>query len=300
MPSNAELDAKLTELLRVMVSRLPNNKTLPTAVVQQLLCSRYGDTYPEPYVANHATFISDTIKTLMAQKERAVAPAATTTTNGACHEGSEEEDDDDDDSSASDEDDSDEEEEEDEEDDEEDEEASGSEDDDDDSDSQDDESEENHDETEGPEKKRVRGEVVDGIASKEQRASAAGPSTVSVAERCKAMAECLRKLSYRVRAPTAEETLEEYLQQFLIAEFEKHNMDPDKYSKSDIKRYRIKREVDLLQQDGASLTLDRRNRAGRGFGNVAASKEEGDSASQAAPSLSAASARQTSMFLDDD
>ncbi|TPP51517.1 hypothetical protein CGC21_2925 [Leishmania donovani] len=201
MSSDAALDEKLTELLRVMVSRLPVNKTLPAAVVQKLLLAKYGDTYPEAYVASRSTFIGDT---------------------------------------------------------------------------------------------------VDRTALKDQQEAATPSSAVSVAERCKAMAECLRKLSYHVRAPTAEESLEDYLREYLLVEFEKHGMDPDKYSKSDIKRYRIKREVELLQQDGASLSLDRRNRAGRGFSNLAVSKEAGGSGSQASPSPSAASARQTSMFLDDE
>nr|CAJ2466784.1 unnamed protein product [Leishmania braziliensis] len=294
MSSDAELDAKLTELLRLMVSRLPSNKTLPTAIVQQLLRAKYGDTYPEAYVASHLTFISDTIMKLMIEKEKA---AAGVTANGGA---SEEEDEDD--SSTSDEDDSDEG---DSEEDEEEDGVSGSDDDDDfdsdedDDDEDDDDDDDDGDNTEEPKRKKTREEVVEGIAVKEQQGPSDPSSATSVAERCKAMAECLRKLSYRVRGPTAEESLEEYLQKFLSAEFEKHGMDPNKYSKSDIKRYRIQREVELLQQDGASLSLDRRNRAGRGFGDVTLSKEAGGSVTRATPSSAAASARKTSMFLDD-
>ncbi|CAG9567813.1 hypothetical_protein_-_conserved [Leishmania major strain Friedlin] len=286
MSSDAALDEKLTELLRVMVSRLPVNKTLPAAVVQQLLRAKYGDTYPEAYVESCSAFISDTVMKLMIEKEKA---ATAVTANG---DASDEDDDDDDDSNASDEDDSDEG---DSEEDEEEDAASDSDDEDFDSDDDDDDGDDDDDDAEEPKKKSVRAEEVDGIVLKDQEAAAAPSSAVPVAERCKAMAECLRKLSYHVRAPTAEESLEDYLREFLLVEFEKHGMDPNKYSKSDIKRYRIKREVELLQQDGASLSLDRRNRAGRGF-----SKGAGGSGSQASPSPSAASARQASMFLDDE
>lgn len=289
MSSDAALDEKLTELLRVMVSRLPVNKTLPAAVVQKLLRAKYGDAYPEAYVESRSTFIADTVMKLMIEKVKAATAGAA---NGDAS------DEDDDDSNTSDEDsdegDSDEDEAEEED------AASSSDDDGFDSDDDDDDEEDDDDDAEEPKKKSARVEEVDGVALKDQQASAAPSSAVSVAERCKAMAECLRKLSYHVRAPTAEESLEDYLHKFLFAEFEKHGMDVDKYGKSDIKRYRIKREVELLQQDGASLSLDRRNRAGRGFSNVAVSKGAGDNGSQAGPSPSAASARQTSMFLDDE
>ncbi|CAC9441981.1 conserved hypothetical protein [Leishmania infantum JPCM5] len=285
MSSDAALDEKLTELLRVMVSRLPVNKTLPAAVVQKLLLAKYGDTYPEAYVASRSTFIGDTVMKLMIEKEKA---ATAVTANGDASE------EDDDGSNASDEDDSDEG---DSGEDEEEDAASDSDDEDFDSDDDDDDDD---DDAEEPKKKSARVEEVDRTALKDQQEAATPSSAVSVAERCKAMAECLRKLSYHVRAPTAEESLEDYLREYLLVEFEKHGMDPDKYSKSDIKRYRIKREVELLQQDGASLSLDRRNRAGRGFSNLAVSKEAGGSGSQASPSPSAASARQTSMFLDDE
>ncbi|KAG5487878.1 hypothetical protein LSCM4_07559 [Leishmania orientalis] len=295
MSSDAQLDAKLTELLRVMVSRLPSNKMLPTAVVQQLLRSKYGDTYAEEYLARRSAFIGDTITRLMAEKERAVALVAA---NGGASEGNgiddssssaTEEDDDDAGDSEEDDDDG----------------ASDSDDEDFDSDEEDEDEDEDEDgedvdvdDAEEPEKKKARGEETNGNAHKEQLSSAF--STASVAERCKAMAECLRKLSYRVRAPSAEESLEAYLQHFLIAEFVKHGMDPEKYSKSDLKRYRIKREVELLQQDGASLSLDRRSRVGRGFSNAAVGQEADSGGSQATPSLSVGSVRKASMFLDDE
>ncbi|KAG5507937.1 hypothetical protein JIQ42_07231 [Leishmania sp. Namibia] len=289
MSLDAQLDAKLTELLRVMVSRLPSNKMLPTAVVHQLLRSKYGDTYAEEYLARRSTFIGDTITRLMTEKERAVAVVAA---NGGASKGNDDDDDDDSSNSATED---------------EDDDAGGSEEDDDDeedgaSDSDDedfDSDEEDGEDAEEPEKKKARGEETSGNVHKEQPSSAAS-STASVAERCKAMAECLRKLSYRVRAPSAEESLEAYLQHFLIAEFVKHGMDPEKYSKSDLKRYRIKREVELLQQDGASLSLDRRSRVGRGFSNAAVGQEADGGGSQATSSLSVGSVRKASMFLDDE
>ncbi|KAG5512238.1 hypothetical protein GH5_07724 [Leishmania sp. Ghana 2012 LV757] len=291
MSSDAQLDAKLTELLRVMVSRLPSNKMLPTAVVQQLLRSKYGDTYAEDYLTRRSTFIGDTITRLMTEKERTVAVVAA---NGGASEGN---DNDDDSSSATEEDEDDAGDSEEDDDDEDG--PSDSDNEDFDSDEEDEDEDEDGDDAEEPEKKKARGEEMNGIAHKEQPSSAAS-STASVAERCKAMAECLRKLSYRVRAPSAEESLEAYLQQFLIAEFVKHGMDPEKYSKSDLKRYRIKREVELLQQDGASLSLDRRSRVGRGFSNAAVGQEADGGGSQATPSLSVGSVRKASMFLDDE
>jgi cobalamin biosynthesis protein CobT len=304
MSSDAELDAKLTELLRVMVSRLPPNKKLPTAVVQQLLRSKYGDTYSEAYVNSHEAFIADTILKLSIEKEKAAMAATTgaveerheaSSTSSAASDDDEGDDDTDDDEEASANSDGEDDEEEDFDTEEEEEEESDSDDDDSDG-SSDAESD----------RKKARTEMVEAIARNEKREQHGLPTssngtdttaaTLSVAERCKAMAECLRKLRYRVRAPAEAETLEDYLQNFLIAEFQKHDMDPEKYSKSDIKRYRIKREVELLQQDGASLSLDRRNRAGRGFSNVHLPSNGGSQDAAAPPTIT----KQTSMFLDDE
>lgn len=305
MSSDAALDAKLTELLRVMVSRLPPNKKLPTAVVQQLLRTKYGDTYPEAYVSSHEGFIADTILKLSIAREKAAmaAASASSASSSAVSDDDEEESDED---SGSGDDDTEDEEASAESDDEEGDES----DDDDDDDEEEEDTEDEDDDASGdePDRKKARAEEVDAIAQKAQQTlevpSSSSPgdgtnSTVSLAERCKAMAECLRKLSYRVRAPTAEESLEAYLQNFLIAEFQKHGMDPDKYSKADIKRYHIKREVELLQQDGASLSLDRRNRAGRGFSNVSLTPA-GDASGAAAAAAPPTVAKQTSMFLDDE
>lgn len=313
MSSDAELNAKLTELLRVMVSRLPPNKKLPTAVVQQLLRTKYGDTYPEAYVSGHESFIAGMIRKLSDEKEKATAAAdvddhakrvrPSSSSSSSSSEAEDESDaDDDDDESEEESDDSEEDEEEESEEDEEDELNSGSDDDD------DTENSEEEGDGEGPDRKRARAEELDAIAKKEGQQqqqhkesggeASAGTTTVSLGERCKAMVECLRKLSYRVRGPSDAESLEEYLQNFLIAEFKKHNMDPEKYGKSDIKRYRIKREVELLQQDGASLSLDRRNRVGRGFSNIVV-PANGAAPAAAAP-VPPTVAKQTSMFLDDE
>ncbi|KPI83329.1 hypothetical protein ABL78_7638 [Leptomonas seymouri] len=308
MSSDDQLNAKLTGLLRIMVSRLPPNKKLPTAVVQQLLRTKYGEVYPEAYVKSHETFIEDTILKLSIEKEKAAMSAATakrassSLSSAASDEESEDESEED---SDSDEDDGEEEEastgleeDEDDEDDEDEEEL--------DSDDEDSDCDSEADDDDGePDRKKARQEELDAIAKKEQQqlkgapngeASSHSGAAATLAERCKAMAECLRKLSYRVRAPSDAETLEEYLQNFLIAEFKKHGMDPEKYSKSDIKRYRIKREVELLQQDGASLSLDRRNRAGRGFSNVEVSPDNHAPATSSPTTV----AKKTSMFLDDE
>ncbi|KAK7202092.1 hypothetical protein NESM_000277900 [Novymonas esmeraldas] len=78
-------------------------------------------------------------------------------------------------------------------------------------------------------------------------------------------------------------------------------MDPEQYGSSAIKRYRIKREVEQLQQDGASLNLDRRSRAGRGFAHVAVPSNANGGGGGGGASQSATTAtRQTSMFLDDE
>lgn len=300
MSSDAELDAKLTALLRVMVSRLPSNKTLPTAVAQQLLRGKYGDTYPEAYVAGRADFITETLARLTAEKEKAATAAATpaaAATKPAQDSSDDEDDSDDDDSDSGDDsgDDDDDDDSDESSPSEWDEEASASDDEEDDDDDNDDDDGSDggllgmgdRRQAVGPERKKPRTE------------EAESGGTGSVAERCKAMAECLRKLSYRVRAPAETESLDEYLHNFLIAKFTKHGMNPAKYGKSDLKRYRIKREVELLQQDGATLNLDRRNRAGRGFAHVAISKEGGGS-SQTSGAAPTAPARQASMFLDDE
>lgn len=301
MSSDAALDAKLTALLRVMVSRLPPNKKLPSAVVVELLRGKYGDTYSDAYLASHEAFIVDTIQQLTSEKEKAAtataapAPKSAPAASSSSEDDEEESEEDESDDGSVDE--EDEEESVDEESDEEEESdiTDGS-----DSDG-DDESEVNDDDDDGqdaPAKKKARLEEVEAIAQKEADAGTAGngAAAATVAERCKAMAECLRKLAYRVRAPSDAETLEDYLNNFLIVEFQKHGMDPEKYSKSDVKRYRIQREVELLQQDGASLALDRRNRAGRGFSHI---EVTADGATSPAPAPAVVN-KQASMFLDDE
>jgi len=274
--TDAELDDKLLQMLQVLVSKLPAGKTISTTVVQQLMRSKYGAMYSQDFVDSRSSYITEKLKSLM-EAGSAARPSSTENASGSDESSDDEEDD----------------EEESEEDEDEDEEGSSEEDEE--NDDEDDESgEENSDAEvggeESPDLKRARKEE-----SSTLEAAFTG-ETNAIGARCKAMVECLRKLKHRIRPPTSEESLEAYLNDYLIPEFRRHGMDPDKYSKDDLRRYKVAQEVRLLQQDGASLNLDRRSRVGRGYANVPVN----GSAPAPGDSVPPTSAYSTSKFLDDE
>ncbi|EPY20167.1 hypothetical protein AGDE_14814 [Angomonas deanei] len=87
------------------------------------------------------------------------------------------------------------------------------------------------------------------------------------------MVNCLHKLRYPVRAPGADESVEQY-KDYLVEEFKKRNLDPEKYGKSDIKRYEIRKELEELQKaSGVPMDLDKRQRVGRGLAGISLQKD---------------------------
>lgn len=259
MSSELVLKEELSKLIAMMISRLPPGKTVTLAVVKQLLLSRYGSTFSSSFLNDHEEFMT---------KEMAKATAAKASQSGSDEAEDEEED----------EEDSDEEDEDDAEEDEE----SESEESETGSDDEETESEENHSNDGSSGVKRSREE-------EEELSASSSPASDAAFEKInKDMSFCLRKCGYRVRSRGEDESSDVY-QKYLIAEFEKHRMDPSQYDQKAIKRYKVQREVELLQEDGAKLNLDRRQRMGRGLAQV-----EAPSAPIKPPVI------QTAKFLDDE
>jgi len=91
------------------------------------------------------------------------------------------------------------------------------------------------------------------------------------------MRRCLKKLRYACRDRLPEESAEEY-RSYLTDEFKRKKLDPQHYDDKAIRRYNMLREVELLQEDGATLQLDRSTRVGRGYSvNLNNTKKESDS-----------------------
>lgn len=284
MASEAELDKKLAELLRMMVDRLPVDKRLPPGVVLQLLRGKYADVYPEAYIASRTDFVRSTVERLTTEKTRQAVTSGSDSSHSDASGSDEESSDDDEESDAD----------------------SGTDEESSDavdssnfhSDADDDPVEEESDPT--PETKRVRLEEERAFAaavSHSQSTESRGDTStgVSVSARCRAMAEVLKSLSYRVRPRAFPETTEVYLEHYLIPEFRQKGLDPERFSREDVKRYKAKREIEQLQQDGASLTLDKSSRAGRGFADVRLDHDGGAARFTAQPT-----SYQTSKFLDDE
>eukprot|EP00796_Vickermania_ingenoplastis_P009127 gene9127-6415_t len=253
-----ELEKELSEIIATVMARLPKDKKVTSSVLRQLLLARYSAKFSTEWIDGHMQFIESEIQRLSKQ------PSGS---------------DSDDDSEESEEDDGSEESEEDEgsEESEEDEASEESE--------EDDGSEEREeDEAEGTEKSRKRSR------EDEKLSTLAMEGNQSAASRCKEMSACLRKVGYRIRGIGEKESPEEYLL-FLEAEFKKHHMNPNECDAKAIKRYKVQRDVELLQQDGANLTLDRTQRHGRGFSNANV---------EPVASAPAQTKYTTSKFLDDD
>lgn len=342
---DSDLDSKLTALLQTIVARLPNDKKVSSGVVQQLLRGKYADVYPESYIASRQDFISHTLDGFFSQRASggtqasranqtsSTTPTATASAAGQAVAVSRHAESSDADESCSDEDedeessssscidaDADEEESDDK-----DSHASGgsdsessvSDDEDDDgsmssvscSDTASKEENNNSLHATGPaDRKRPRahrkGEERSGVANGGSDAAVCEGDVLSA--RCRDMVTCLKKLSHHTRARNTDESAQSYLNDYLIPTFVRHRLDPERYSAKDIRRYRALREVELLQQDGASLQLDRRQRMGRGYRHVeledivpSATGRAGDA--RAATSTTAPTVPYTTpKFLDDE
>lgn len=241
--SESERVRELSAMIEMIVSRLPPERKVTAAVLKQLLTSRYGDKFSSSFLDEKTAFIELEIKKFSSAKRS----QATKT------ESSDDEEDDDEEDSDEDEDEEDEEEEGEEE---EDEEEEDEEDDEEDSDSVSGFDEEDEEHEEGA-KSRKRPREEDDVPAE------AG----ALAAVCNGMANCIRKVGYRIRPRRDGEEVAAYVT-YLKEEFEKRGMNPAEYDKAAISKYKCRREVELLQRDGASLQLDRTQRAGRGFASV--------------------------------
>ncbi|KAF8284007.1 hypothetical protein TcBrA4_0055160 [Trypanosoma cruzi] len=238
-----EKDAKLTDLVKTMFERVPKEKRLTAEVVMQLLKAKYLSTFPAEYLTNRAEFVASLIDSLYRKRSN---DKKESDANGNCQDndnddGDEDDDDEDDDSSEGDEEEEGEEEEE----------------------------EEEEEESESEETDETGGENDDADGAPVEKRQRLEEGASDVARRCYEMAECLRRLSYRLRKREDGESYESYLEQYLVPFFREKGLDPERYGKEDVRRYRVKRELEQLQSDGADVNLDRAARAGRGLNRLA-------------------------------
>lgn len=236
-----ERDARLRALIKTMFERVPKEKRLTVAVVMQLLRTKYAAVFPEEYLAERTGFLTEVIDAFYNPKNGEVRG-----NDAQAHEQSEEE-----------------EEEGDEEEDEEEEDEENSED-------NEEEDEEGSASEEMDETSDDSGDSDGAPAEKRQRIE---ESVSEVVRRSHEMADCLRRLSYRVRKQEETESPEAYLQQYLVPLFREKGLDPARYSRADVKRYRVLKELEQLQEDGADMNLDRTARLGRGLNQLATGKE---------------------------
>nr|CCC92899.1 conserved hypothetical protein [Trypanosoma congolense IL3000] len=253
-----ERDAKLKNLIKVMCDRVPKEKRLVVDVVVDLLKMKYTSVFPEDYVCQRRELIKGLLDSFYGSQGNNSGPATVNSTSGNKNENNEDDEDDD----------------EDEEDDEEgssseegeDEESSDEE-----GDEEDDEEDSNGESCrsgtseagEEEEEKPVRGDESKAV-KRPRTEECVDDDGGDVGKRCLAMAGCLKFVGYRVRPRGESETKEEYLEGYLVPQFRENGLDPERYSREDARRYRIKREVELLQSDGADINLDRTQRSGRG------------------------------------
>ena len=145
--------------------------------------------------------------------------------------------------------------------------------DDDDSDDSDDgsfEEEEESEESEEDEEEDEESEDDEEPASKIARVEL-GNSTDENSKRASEMVNCLRKLRIKVRAlNTPTETIEAYITDYLVPLYQQHGFDPNRYTAHDVSRYRLLKEAEALERDGANTNLERSQRRGRAtFSNEA-------------------------------
>ena len=245
-------DKLITSLVQKMLEKVPAGKRLTSAVVIQLLSTKFA-----------AHFTGVDLQTKAALIESLVNPAPVVApppppVSGAS--GS------DDDSEDSDEDDSD-----DDDDDEEgsDEEVDGGDDDDEEDDDDDDDDFESDDSDSDDNSSKKTGESAGGeppakkSRTEDQQAGEEETAAIEASPQViKDMCKCLSKLHIRYRQLTQGEELSDYLE-YLRPIFVAHKLDPSKYSSEDIKRYKLRRELEELRQDGGNPDLDRNQRHGK-------------------------------------
>ena len=135
------------------------------------------------------------------------------------------------------------------------------------------ESEESEEEEEGEEEESEEDEEPETKMSRVEL----GSSSDENAKRASDMVNCLRKLRVRIRAigkqadgTAFEESPEQYISTYLVPLFEKNGFDPNRFSSSDVTRYKLLKEAEALERDGANISLDRSQRQGRAtFANAA-------------------------------
>lgn len=251
MVGSEDLRKGVSQLIEVMYSRLPAGKTVTLAVVKQLLLQRYSDKFSSEFLEEQSSFIESEMARCAAKFQSKKEPTATPSSDhsDSSSEEEEEEESDDEDEEGSDEED------------EEDEEDSSEEDSSTDGSSEDAEKDD-HDNTsasDDPKKSRKRERDGDDAPPAEGN-DASKDSTMAII----GMTRCLKKLRYPCRGRLPEESSEQY-QSYITEEFIKHKLNPQQYDDKAIKRYNLLREVELLQEDGAKLQLDRSKRLGRGY-----------------------------------
>lgn len=321
MSSNDDLRKALSKLIELMYSRLPEGKTVTVAVVKQLLRQRYATQFSSDFLDAQTPFIESEMKRCAALKQQPQKASHGPSSNRHLSREDSEEDESEDEDSEEDEEES---EDEDSEDDEEESEHEDSEEDDEESELEDGEEDE---EDEGSsassnsgKKKRISKKALDDHEEKKSRKreregnhkedgdhvphdkSLEKESPEAVAA---GMKFCLKKLRYPCRDRLPEETAEEFLS-YLTEEFKKRKLDPQRYDGKAIKRYTMLREVELLQEDGATLHLERTQRAGRGYStnlNTSSSNREKDDkkvANNSEDPLPATTKFSSSKFLDEE
>ncbi|EKF30276.1 hypothetical protein MOQ_005917 [Trypanosoma cruzi marinkellei] len=249
-PTTDEKDAKLTDLVKTMFERVPKEKRLTAEVVMQLLKAKYLSTFPAEYLTDRAEFLAGLIDSLYSKRsnDKKVSDA-----NGNSHDNDDDEDDDDDD--------------------EDDDDDSSQGDEEEDGEEEEDEEEEEEEEFESDESNETGGENDDTDGAPVEKRQRLEEGASDVARRCHEMSECLRRLSYRSRKREDGESYEAYLEQYLVPLFQEKGLDPERYGKEDVRRYRVKRELEQLKSDGADVNLDRTARAGRGLNRLALNKD---------------------------
>lgn len=263
-------DKIITGLVAKMQEKVPAGKRLTAAVVLKVLKTKFA--------ALFAGVDLDATKTAFI--ERLVNPPAAPPSKRERSESSGSDDDDDNDDDDSDDDDEEEEEEDEGEEDEEDDDDFES----DDSDSEDDADCSSKHTDEEPAKKKSRTEegptAAGETAPQDEEADDAGEDDAAAlppAARAKGMTACLSKLHIRYRKPNDGEELAAYIATYLTPLFVSHQLSPSKFAAHDIKKYKLRKELKELKQDGGNVELDRNMRRGKmtgATGTAAVTKQQ--------------------------
>jgi hypothetical protein len=272
--SSASIDAELIALVDKMWEKRPPNTRLTADACLNAIRRRFPDKYTE------VTDWDAKGKMLEAHIEKLQAPPAPPAQakpapKAKADSGSDEDSDDDDDDDDSDDDDDDDEEEED---DEEGSDSDGSGEENEESfegDSDDDSEDEDNSEGDDEDKPKAKKQRTEKDADNSAEGGAGNEATAPVApvasttDRIESMTWFLRKLHHSVPKPLPGQSDEDYINTVLIPKFTQLKLDPSDCSKEALKRYKIRKELEALQQE-VDITLDPRTRRGRYNNNPAA------------------------------